>query len=316
MNRRGGRLKLTTCLEYWHFFLAFGVLNGCGTSLLFTPCVAAIGHFFKERRGLATGLASTGGGVGGVVFPLMLARLFDQVGWAWAIRILGFLCLALIIFANLLVRKRLPPATNASTRPDFRILKEKAFLLTTIGIFLLEFGLFIPLAYISSYALSQGFGEEFAFQILPILNGASVIGRALPGWWADKIGPFNSNLLSVLLTLCATWAVWLPAGHTTPGLIVFAVLFGFGTGNTISITPVCIGQLCSTQHYGRYYATCYTVVAFACLVGFPIAGAIIEASHGSYTWLIVFVGLTQCMSFGFLVTAKVITVGWKPWTIF
>ncbi|ORY67390.1 major facilitator superfamily domain-containing protein [Pseudomassariella vexata] len=305
-------MLLSICTDYWHFLLAFGVLNGLASSACFTPCFTTIGHYFRERRGMATGIASTGGGVGGVVFPLMLQRLFNQVGYAWAIRILGLVCMVLFIFAMLLVRKRLPPASNASTHPDFRIFKEKAFFLTTCGVFLLELGLFIPLAYISSYAVAQGFSSAFAFQILPILNAASVFGRALPGYWADKIGPFNSNMLSVFLTVVSVLGIWLPVGHTMPGIIIFVILFGFGTGNNISITPVCVGRLCHTQHYGRYYATCYTIVSIACLVGIPIAGTLAEATGGNYWSLIVFTGLTQCLSFSFFAAAKVVSVGWKP----
>ncbi|KAI1487653.1 major facilitator superfamily transporter [Biscogniauxia mediterranea] len=306
----------SVCTEYWHFMLCFGILNGIATSLLYTPSIAAIGHFFRERRGFASGLASTGGGVGGVIFPLMLQRLFDQVGWAWAMRALGFLCLFLLIFANILIKKRLPPAKNASAQPDFRILKEKSFLLLVVGVFLLEFGLFIPLAYISSYALANGFSEAFAFQILPILNAASVLGRALPGYWADKIGAFNTNMISMCITIFACFVVWLPFGHTTPGLIIFALMFGFATGNNISITPVCVGKLCHTQHYGRYYATCYTMVSLAFLINLPIAGLVVEASGGDYMPLIIFTGITQILAVVGMYAAKSAKVGWSLWTNF
>ncbi|KAI1433545.1 major facilitator superfamily domain-containing protein [Xylaria sp. CBS 124048] len=303
------------CTEYWHFLLAFGFLGGIGTSLLFTPSIAAVGHFFRARRGLASGIASTGGGFGGVIFPLMLQPLFRRLGFGWAIRILGFICLGLLIFSNILLKKRLPPPKNISAHPDFRILKEKSFLLLTIGVFLLEFGLFIPLSYISSYALANGFDETFAFQLLPILNGASVIGRAVPGWWADKIGPFNSNMISIAITIFACFVVWLPFGTTTPGIVIFAILFGFSTGNNISITPVCVGKLCHTQHYGRYYATCYTIVSIACLIGIPIAGNIVTATNGEYWSLIVFTGLTQVLSLVAIFAAKVVRVGWNPLAI-
>ncbi|KAI1080527.1 MFS general substrate transporter [Whalleya microplaca] len=309
-------MLMSICTKYWHFMLCWGLLNGLGTSLLFTPSITAIGHFFRERRGLASGLASTGGGVGGVVFPLMLQKLFEQVGWGWAIRVLGFLCLFLLIFANLLVRKRLPPAKNASPHPDFRIMKDKAFLFLTLGVFLLEFGLFIPLGYISSYALANGFGEAFAFQILPILNAASVFGRALPGWWADKIGPFNANMISLCITIIGCFVVWLPFGNTTLGLVVFAIMFGFATGNNISITPVCVGKLCHTQQYGRYYATCYTVVSIACLIGLPVGGSIVTAANGRYWGLIVFTGITQVLALAAIYAAKAMSVGWKPSTKF
>ncbi|KAI1114045.1 major facilitator superfamily domain-containing protein [Nemania sp. NC0429] len=306
----------SVCTKYWHFILAFGVLGGIGSSLLFTPCTAAVGHFFRARRGLASGVTSTGGGVGGVVFPLMLQALYARVGWGWAMRALGFISLALLIVSNLLLKKRLPPPKNISPHPDFGILKEKAFLLLTIGVFLLEFGLFIPLTYIASYALAKGFDETFAFHLLPILNGASIVGRILPGWWADKIGPFNSNMISIGITIFACYVVWLPFGHTTPGIIIFVILFGYSTGNNISITPVCVGRLCHTHHYGRYYATCYTIVSIACLIGIPIAGSIVQATHGEYWSLIVFTGLTQVLSLVAIYASKVVSIGWNPWAIF
>lgn len=287
-----------------------------GNSLIFTPSITAVGHFFQKRRGLASGIASTGGGIGGVVFPLMLTSLFDRVGWAWAVRILGFICLTLLVFANLLVRKRLPPAKNASPHPDFRIFRDRAFAFLTAGVFLMEFGLFIPLAYISSYALSEGFDATFAFQILPILNAASVLGRVFPGWWADKVGPYNSNMVSICVTIFGCFAVWLPFGGTTPGLIVFAALFGFATGNNITITPVCVSRLCHTQNYGRYYATCYTVVSVACLIGIPIGGSIVKATNGDYWAMIVFVGLTQVIALLCIYAARAVKVGWSPWIKF
>lgn len=313
---RIGTDKTHTPPELWHFILSFGLLTGLGCSLLFTPSFAAPGHFFMRRRGLATGLAATGGSVGGIVFPLMLEALFPRLGWAWSIRVLAFLSLALCGGANFLIRRRLPPARNASAHPDFRIFGSRPFLLTTVGIFLLEFALFIPLTYLSSYALAQGFPQRFAYQILPILNAGSALGRALPGWWGDRVGPFNVNLAMVALSALACLAVWLPAGPTTPGLVLFALLFGFASGSNVSITPVCIGRLCRTQHYGRYYATCYTIVSFACLVGVPIAGSILTSAGGAYWGVIVFTGCIYAGAFGFLGAAKVCCVGWKPWAIF
>lgn len=180
----------------------------------------------------------------------------------------------------------------------------------------MEFGLFIPLAYISSYALHVGFDESFSFYILTIMNAASVFGRFLPGYWADKIGCFNANILSVFITIIACLGVWLRAGHTLPGIVMFAILFGFGTGSNISITPVCVGSLCHTQHYGRYYATCYTIVSFACLIGIPIGGSMVTACNGSYWGLIVFTGLTEVLSLISFEIAKGVSVGWNPWVKF
>lgn len=157
---------LTTITELWHFILSFSLLTGLGCSLLFIPSFAAPGHFFLRRRGLATGLASTGGSIGGIVFPLLLEPLLPRLGWGWSIRVVAFLCMFLCILSNLLIRSRLPPAHNATAHPDFRIFAQRPFLLTTIGIFLIEFAFFVPLTYITSYARASGFSTSFAYHIL------------------------------------------------------------------------------------------------------------------------------------------------------
>jgi MFS family permease len=310
-------MLLSISYEYWHFLLAFGILSGLASSLLFTPSIAAIGHFFRARRGFATGIASTAGSVGGIIFPLMLQRLFTSVGWAWGIRILAFVCFAVTIVANFLIRSRLPPAPNASVHPDVRIFKNKAFALTTVAVFMLEFALFIPLTYLSSYVLNKGFSHSFSFDIITILNTGSVFGRVLPGYWADKIGPFNTNMISAFTTVIACFGVWLPLGHTKAGIIVFALVFGFTSGCNISMVPVAIGRLCRTQHYGRYYATCYTIVSIAVLIGIPIAGKVVESNKGEYWGLIVLTGAFYVGSVVAFLLAKASVVGWrKLWVAF
>lgn len=129
---------LGVCTAYWHFILVFGILAGVGTALIFTPTIAAVGHFFYEKRGNATGLAAMGGAIGGIVFPLMLQNLFPKVGWGWATRIQGFVFVVLLVLANLLVRSRLPPKPNQSIMPDFMIFRQLNFALVTAGTFFME----------------------------------------------------------------------------------------------------------------------------------------------------------------------------------
>lgn len=293
--------------------LSFGVLGGGGTSLLLTPSIASVGHWFKRRRGFTTSITTTAGGVGGIIFPLMLTNLWDKIGYGWAVRVLALISLVTGGIGVCLLRSRLPPAQNATAHPDFRIFGQIAFLLATISIFLLEFSLFIPLAYISTYAIHEGFKEEFAYQLLPIMNAGSVTGRLLTGYYADIVGAFNVCMFAVLICLVSCLCVWLPLGHTTAGIIVFAVLFGFGSGTAIAIAPVCIGKMCKTQHYGRYYATAYTVVSIACLIGIPIAGSIVRADGGGYTGVIIFTGVVFFASGCTMMWAKLWHLGWTSW---
>ncbi|KAI9682208.1 MAG: hypothetical protein M1817_000262 [Caeruleum heppii] len=304
-------LLLGICTQYWHFMLCWGVLGGLGTSLLFTPGIACIGHFFSKKRGAATGLAATGGSIGGIGFPIMLQALFPRVGFAWATRIMGFILLFLLIICNLLIRSRLPPVSGASSLPDFKIFRDAKFAWTTAGVFLVELGIFVPLSYITSYGITNGISEAYSYQLLAVLNAGSFFGRWVPGYVADYLGRFNTMILTVGLCIVSTFAFWLPAEKSVPLVTVFAVLFGFGSGSNISLTPVCVGQLCRTENYGRYYATSYTIVSFGTLVGIPIGGQIISASGGDYRNLIIFTGLCYVAGIICFIAARVIKVGWK-----
>ena len=78
----GGMMGVAESTELWHFLLTYSILCGIGSSLIFTPAIGSIAHFFYRRRGATTGLAATGGSTGGIIFPLMLQRLFPEIGFS------------------------------------------------------------------------------------------------------------------------------------------------------------------------------------------------------------------------------------------
>ncbi|KAI4102537.1 MAG: hypothetical protein LQ345_007369 [Seirophora villosa] len=306
-----GMIGVSESTAYWHFILTFSILGGVGTSLIFTPAVGAIAHFFSRRRGAATGLAATGGSFGGIIFPLALQALFPRLGFAWSVRLLALIFFIILVIANLLIRTRLPPKAGGTVRPDFRILGDVTFSLTTAGVFFIEWGLFVPLSYISSYALANGVSMAFSYQLLAVLNAGSVFGRGIPGYVADRLGRFNTMIAAVALCLISVLGVWLNVGGSIAGLCVFAVLFGFASGSNISLTPVCVGQLCEPEVFGRWYGTCYTIVSIGCLTGIPIAGEILSVAGGDYWGLIVFTGMCYAAGMICFIGARVLKVGWS-----
>ena len=177
------------------------------------------------------------------------------------------------------------------------------------------------LGYLTSYALSSGaLTTPFSYQLIAILNAGSFFGRWASGFLADRLGRFNTMILTLILCLSTTLFLWLPASLLPavpssapvlkPLIIFYAVLFGFGSGSNISLTPVCVGQLCQTSNYGRYYATCYTLVSFGILTGIPIAGALLEVCGGRYFGLITFTAASYAASLGLFVVTRTMKVGW------
>ena len=55
---------LSLSIQYYQILLAQGFCMGLGSSMLWTPCLAAVAARFVERRTLALTLAATGSGVG------------------------------------------------------------------------------------------------------------------------------------------------------------------------------------------------------------------------------------------------------------
>lgn len=268
------------------------------------------------RRAKATGVAACGGSIGGVIFPLMLQALFPRVGWAWATRIMAFVSLFLLAVANALIRSRLPPRADSSARPDPGIFKDAGFALTTAGVFAIQLGLFVPITYLASYGMARGFSAAFSYQLLAIFNAGSFFGRWIPGIVADHLGRYNIMILTIAMCLVSTVALWLPAGSSVAVVVLFALVFGFGSGSNISLTPACVGQLCGTQRYGTYFATCYTVVSFGALCGIPLAGQLLSVAKGRYWGLIAFTGAAYAVALLLFIVARIRLAGWRIATIY
>lgn len=261
-------ISLGFCVEYWHFMLSFGICGGMGTSLVFTPAVAAVSHFFFEKRGIATGIAAGGGAIGGIIVPLTLESLLDKVGFTWATRVVALVWLISLGIACATITSRLSkkPFSKENILPDLRIFRNVPLLMTTLAVFFVEWGIFIPISYISSYGLAHGVPSKLSYQLLAIMNAGSFFGRVLPGYFADRLGRFNVLIITVALCLISNICLWLPASGCVPLFVIYSCAFGFFSGSGISLTPVCIGQLCAIEHYGRYYATAYTVVSLGWVI--------------------------------------------------
>jgi MFS family permease len=324
--------------------MAFSLLTGLGSSLLLTPSMACVAHWFNARRGLASGIAWTGGGVGGILFPLLIQALLPPLGWKWCVRVLGFVLLALCILSILLCRSRIlfpKPRDGGSqwraTIPDYRIFADGtgAMALTTMGTLFTDLAYFIPITYLPAYFVSrQQLDQEggkltgttttaFAYQLLAILNAASCIGRLTSGALGDHFGHYNTMIFSLFLCVCSVFTLWLPdilsPDLSSPALLVaFTILFGFVSGSNVSLTPICLGQLCSIKDYGRYYASCYTIVAFGVLVSLPAAGGILDICERRgnvegkrrYWGIGVFTGVSYLLALFCFVWVRGRVVGW------
>lgn len=91
----------------------------------------------------------------------MLSRLFERVGSARAVRVVGFMFLALCGVSCVLVRSRVQPTPRPLAVRDYlQCVRGPVVLATMLGGFLFFWGMFLPLNYIIIQAQTSGISSD------------------------------------------------------------------------------------------------------------------------------------------------------------
>lgn len=134
--------------SYWQFILAQGICQGLGDGLLFCPIVAVVSTYFSKRRTLAISSAACGGATGGMVFPAIARQLLPKVGFAWTVRVMGFVVMFNAVVVLTLVRQRLPPRKTGPLI-EWGAFTELPYALFASGTFLCLWATFYAYYYVS-----------------------------------------------------------------------------------------------------------------------------------------------------------------------
>ncbi|QEU58545.1 Mch4 [Kluyveromyces lactis] len=321
----GGLIATANCTTVWQFILAFSVVVGFASGILMIPLVSVVATFFIKKRAIATSIATTGGSIGGIVFPILLRKLYTKVGFQWALRILALICAVCLIFATVMVKEREKPETEPfknkkemikwyyDSSLNWRYFLEPKYLFATLGASLAESSLTASSTFIASYALVQGNTQTVSYTLITTTNAVGVLGRYIPGYIADRyMGRFNVMIITVFMAALFNFTMWLPFGSSTPVLWAYSMLYGFSTGSILSLTPVCIGQISKTTDFGKRYSTAYFQQALITLPVMPICGALIgDRSIEGFNHFIIFVSVLMLCGSICYVISRYLSVGAK-----
>ncbi|KAJ6485310.1 hypothetical protein C8R47DRAFT_929750, partial [Mycena vitilis] len=76
-----GTFLVPLCKAYWHFLLCQGLVIGLACGVIFAPTSTILAEWWKTRRGIAIGIATSGGAVGGCFIPIVVRTLLPEVGY-------------------------------------------------------------------------------------------------------------------------------------------------------------------------------------------------------------------------------------------
>ncbi|KAK0649239.1 putative MFS monocarboxylate transporter [Cercophora newfieldiana] len=302
------------CTQYYQFFLAQGVLQGISMSFITWPPIAVVSRSLPAHRGLALGIVLSGSSVGGVIWPIMLARLLDHssLGFGWVMRIVGFMMLPILIIACCTVREprqqleqtttptttittKSPAETGSETELQVqtpiestpiaaakrRVQKSEIMALIKNPVFIcLSLGL--AMAFLGLF-VPFFFISSYAIEIgidpqMSFYLISIVNGASLVG----RVGPGHLadrfghyNICFLAAISSAITAFCWTAAQSLGGLVVISLAYGFTSGAILAVQNACVAKIVGPHMQGTAMGLLMGCMALASLGGGPIGGALL-----------------------------------------
>ncbi|MBL6612737.1 MAG: MFS transporter [Reyranella sp.] len=275
-------------------YLAFGVGMGLGLGAAYVPVLSTVQRWFNRRRGLASGLAVSGIGIGTLVMPQLAALLIESAGWRTAYLTLGGLTLVGGAAAATLI-ERDPAARGLS--PDgeavpaqgpaeptgaslAEALRSRVFYRLYAACMIGSFGVSVPFVHLVPYAIDHGVAQGRAGMLVSMIGIGSTAGRFALGSVADRIGR-RQTLVVMFIGMGLMLCLW-PLAIAFWPLAAFAFGYGVFYGGWVAVLPTVVMDYFGGRKLSSIIGVLYTSTAFGNLAG-PIAAGLIFDLRQTYT---------------------------------
>jgi len=279
--------------------VCYGVIMGVGLGLGYLSPVKTLMLWFKDNKGLATGLAVAGFGAAKMIFAPIITAIIDAVGVELTLYILAGVWFIMMFVGHLLLKK---PEGWVEHHEKFEM---KAFFrrfkiftdLKFIGIWLVFYiNITCGLALIShekEIYMAIGLGGIAALlgTITGFFNAAGRLGYSTIG---DHLKDRNSVYKIILISELAITALALITGAISKELVVICValliLVNLGYGGGFSNLPTLLSDVYGMGKISSLHGIALSAWAFAGLTGNQIASLIVEKT-GSFQNILIFTAI-------------------------
>jgi len=287
-------------------YVAYSLGVGLGCGCAYVPAIGAVQRWFVRRRGLASGLAVAGIGVGTLVMPPLASLLIGALGWRGAYVVLGVLALllgggmALLIESDPRVRGLNPDgdeqamqSVQAGGSSVHDAIRSRRFISLYVACLICSFGVFVPFVHLVPFARDHGIAASTAALLLGVVGFGSTAGRFFLGTIADRMGRERS-LVMMFVGMAASLSIWALSADAW-SLAIFALVFGVFYGGWVAVLPAVIMDHFGGRNVSGIIGVLYTSVAFGTLIGPSAAGFVFDLSH-SYELPIVAAAATNVLA--------------------
>ena len=323
-----GLLLIFLMNQSWQLIIIWGVIIGLGSSLFLTvlsPYVA--NHWFKEKRGLATGILTASTAMGQLILLPVLATIIENYSWRWAIGLIITISSVMFFLIFLFMRNTpkeigiLPygqtedlEVADVQSKGNPIVLafkgladaiRAKEFWLLAGSFFFCGFSTNgLVGTHFISYCISFGIPIVTAASLLSFMGVFNMVGTTLSGWLSDRID--NRWLLFWYYLFRGASLVLLPfalmEGNLT-WILVFTIFYGLDwvatVPPTINLSRQIFGVHKSAIIYGWIFASHQVGAATA-----AYGGGMLYSYFNTYTWAFFMAGVCCVMASLFVILIK------------
>ncbi len=265
---------------------------GVGASLVYGASMGSALKWFRNRRGLASGIMAAGFASGASLFVPVIARIIAADGYRAAFLRTGvFQGVVIVIVAQFL---RMPPREAATTASKVgarigahqfttvEMLGSRHFYLLYVMFLLMGIGGLLVTAQVGPIAATWGFAPAtlvLAATLSPLANGG---GRVFWGQVSDRIGREKTMFVAFTIqAVCLSLVITI--GRASPLWFIVTLLATYFTwGEIYALFPAALTDYFGTRHATSNNCVLYTSKGVASILAGGLAAKLFE-SHGTWT---------------------------------
>lgn len=278
----------------WWLYLTYGVIGGIGLGFSYIVPISVLVKWFPDRRGLMTGIAVGGFGVGALITAPIATRLIQSLGVLHTFAYLGIAYMIASVASGYFMQN--PPA---GWRPEGWTESQKQAVKKSSRDFTLGealktwqwWALWLLLFLNTSAGISVISQEAPMFQelgkitaivaagMVGIVSIGNALGRVFCAWASDLLGRRATFSVMFIVQIGLFWI--LPNLHSMTSVTVLAFLILMCYGGGFGTMPAFVADYFGSTNVGSIYGLILTAWGFASAFG-PLLIAHMRQASGSY----------------------------------
>lgn len=268
-----------TLYQFWALYFLLGITGAGASPLAFVKILSGA---FRERRGLAIGLALSGTGISGTFAPTYVTALVAAGGWRLGYFGIGLLVLLIAVPSAWVLLPRGRAATAATTDaldaaltdngPSLaEAIRSLRFWALAIAFMLAAGAVTALLAMLVPLLIDAGHGPAGAAALAGIVGIAVIIGRVGTGVLMDRVWAPGIGAVIIGAAAVATALIGVPGLSTAfVGIAIFTI--GLATGAEFDLNAYLTARYFGTRHLGKIYGLQYSALIIGSGLAAPLAG--------------------------------------------